>query len=679
MKEFACEYCNYSSNYKHDLKRHSKIHQNHEPSQQQHHEPPQQHHEQWINTKHGYPVQALNVANNIQVPPTAKQIINIQSPSTTAAYHSIIPQVKKPIIHNNIDNSFFDIRLKENFKIFISGPSRSGKTVFVKEFLQNIDIFCKSTPKVITLVYKVFQPIYQEMGVDHLVQDGDGLRETLMNIANGESMLLIFDDLINSESLTKISDLFVVDGRHMNLSMIFISQKLFLNNDSFREISQNCDYYVLFKNPRNSQEIRTLAAQMSPGKLQLISYYTEATKNPFSYLFINLTQECQSQVKYLSHLFNAAHSVNTYSNSGMKELTDGLNHGRTNFAKMFFKNNLGIKSQSGTTSSNTVGTSTDAVSTNVTDTSTEPISSNTFGTSTESLSNRTVATSTEPISSNTIGTSTESLPSKTVSTSTESIHDNTVATSTEPLSYKSIGTSTEPHPSKSTGTSTEPLPSKNIATSTEPISWKDVSVSTNAIIRKDANVSTDAIPSRDASILTNSITKNDTSVSTNTIPRNIDTNSTNNNNQADYRSISQNSRYPEYDEYIDDDDDVTMKTIPYESTSTNTFPSNISNTASNNIQTRSRGIRHGVRYRGYNDYDDDVNMNAITYKNDNIEQVPSIKRKRGLSTSYSKRSRPSTDNDTMKAISYDKYGMKAITYENDTDRRNPAVKRKSAS
>ena len=68
-------------------------------------------------------------------------------------------------------------------------------------------------------------------------------------------MLVIFDDLINSGSLSKLSDLFVVDGRHMNLSMIFISQKLFLNNDSFREISQNCDYYILFKNPQNSQEI----------------------------------------------------------------------------------------------------------------------------------------------------------------------------------------------------------------------------------------------------------------------------------------------------------------------------------------------------------------------------------------------------------------------------------------
>ena len=56
--------------------------------------------------------------------------------------------------------------------------------MFVKEFLLNTDIFCKSQPKIITLVYKVFKPIYHEMGLDHLVQDCDDVKEKLMEIAN---------------------------------------------------------------------------------------------------------------------------------------------------------------------------------------------------------------------------------------------------------------------------------------------------------------------------------------------------------------------------------------------------------------------------------------------------------------------------------------------------------------
>jgi len=279
----------------------------------------------------GYPTQALNLSNNIQIPPTTKQIINIHPPKNTTF-------IKKPIIHDE-NYEYFDVRLKENFKLFISGPSRSGKTIFVKKFLKNLNIFTKAPPQILTVVYKVFQPIYNEMGVDHLVQDGHNLKQRLFKIANGEPMLIIFDDMINSDSLGELSDLFVVDGRHMNLSMVFISQKMFVNNEDFRQISQNCDYYVVFKNPRNAQEIRNLASQMTPGKMELISYYMDATQEPFSYLFINLTQECQPQVKYLSDLFSESHNSKAYFDSTSKELIDGINHIGRNYSRMFFKKN----------------------------------------------------------------------------------------------------------------------------------------------------------------------------------------------------------------------------------------------------------------------------------------------------------------------------------------------------
>ena len=59
-------------------------------------------------------------------------------------------------------------------------------------------------------------------------------------------------------------------------------------------------------------QIRTHAQQLTLGSLDLIDIYIQATKDPFSYLFINLTQECQPQVKYLSKLFYYDHSVRVY-------------------------------------------------------------------------------------------------------------------------------------------------------------------------------------------------------------------------------------------------------------------------------------------------------------------------------------------------------------------------------
>ena len=210
----------------------------------------------------------------------------------------------------------YDIRFCENFKIFACGPSRCGKTCFIIDIIQNIQNIAKAPPNKILYVYKVWQQKFDELQesglVDHFVQDQIDLVKKLKTLSNRGPSLIVFDDLIISSNLQEIANLFVVDGRHSNYSLIFLSQRMFVNNESFRQISNNCDYFAVFKNPRNSSEVRVLAQQLTPGSLDLINIYSEATRDPFSYLFINLTQECDETVKYLSHLFDFDHSVTCY-------------------------------------------------------------------------------------------------------------------------------------------------------------------------------------------------------------------------------------------------------------------------------------------------------------------------------------------------------------------------------
>ena len=208
----------------------------------------------------------------------------------------------------------FDVRLKENFKVFISGPSRCGKTFFISKLLENIETFAKEPPETILYIYKVWQSKFDEMKsvVNAFIEDNENIIQQIKGISRGQRIFVIFDDMINSKSLEDIATLFTVDGRHMNMSMVFLTQRMFVNNEYFRQISQNCDYFCVFKNPRNSSEIRTLAQQLTPGSLSLIEIYKEATRSPFSYLFINLTQECDSNVKYISHIFDENHSLKVY-------------------------------------------------------------------------------------------------------------------------------------------------------------------------------------------------------------------------------------------------------------------------------------------------------------------------------------------------------------------------------
>lgn len=209
-----------------------------------------------------------------------------------------------------------DLRLIENFKLFIGGPSRCGKTFFVVNLVQNLTSICQSVPTNIIYVYKVWQPKYDEIKgfVRVYLKEQEGLIDKIRNLCSEEETLVIFDDLINSKTLKEIADLFVVDGRHLNMSIIFLSQRLFVNDEYFRQISGNCDYFCVFRNPRKVNEIRELAKQLTPGGLELLDIYKMATHEPYSYLFINLTQECPDILKYTSHLFNYDHYIKVYVN-----------------------------------------------------------------------------------------------------------------------------------------------------------------------------------------------------------------------------------------------------------------------------------------------------------------------------------------------------------------------------
>ena len=96
----------------------------------------------------------------------------------------------------------YDIRLKENFKIFISGPSRCGKTTFVIDLIDNIFNISSTPPTFIIYVFKVWQYKFDEMTkVNIFLEDDESIVEKIMGYSRGQPLLIIFHDMINSKSL----------------------------------------------------------------------------------------------------------------------------------------------------------------------------------------------------------------------------------------------------------------------------------------------------------------------------------------------------------------------------------------------------------------------------------------------------------------------------------------------
>jgi hypothetical protein len=88
-----------------------------------------------------------------------------------------------------------------------------------------------------------------------------------------------------------MSDLFTKGSHHKGVSVMYLTQNLFPPGKQSRTISLNSHYMIVFKNPRDSLGISTLARQMYPNNTKyLLESFQDATKKPYGYLLLDLHQ-----------------------------------------------------------------------------------------------------------------------------------------------------------------------------------------------------------------------------------------------------------------------------------------------------------------------------------------------------------------------------------------------------
>ncbi len=119
-------------------------------------------------------------------------------------------------------------------------------------------------------------------GIPESLNDDDLLPVTKPN-------LLIVDDLMQQASAnSELQRVFSQYVHHRNLSAIYIVQNLFVQGKSSRTISLNANYMILFKNPRDVNQVAMLGRQMYPGNTKyFMECYHDAVNQPFGYIMID--------------------------------------------------------------------------------------------------------------------------------------------------------------------------------------------------------------------------------------------------------------------------------------------------------------------------------------------------------------------------------------------------------
>jgi hypothetical protein len=192
------------------------------------------------------------------------------------------------------------------FTLILSGATGSGKTQWLLTFLKFNQELVDPPPKEILYCYGEINSSVLELrqkqhqGVVIEVYHGVPNREKIMT--KQKPLLLVLDDLMLNMSADFLDLLFTRGSHNWNVSVVFVTQSLYGRN--IRTARANAHLLVLMRNPSGQLQIRTVGSQLFPGRLgYFMDAYADATKEPFSYLVINMHPNAEEEHRLTSKIF----------------------------------------------------------------------------------------------------------------------------------------------------------------------------------------------------------------------------------------------------------------------------------------------------------------------------------------------------------------------------------------
>lgn len=179
--------------------------------------------------------------------------------------------------------------------MLIAGPSRCGKSTFVKNLIRNADeMFSRRPAKILWCHPPEYSPKIEALPLR--CETHAGVPE-LGSV--GENDLVVLDDLMYEGGGSNVSNFFTRDSHHKRFGIVYILQNVFPQGQKFRTISLNANYIVAFKNNRDKMQIERLCQQIEPRNSKfLLEAFDRATEQPHGYLVLDCTQYTPDRYRY---------------------------------------------------------------------------------------------------------------------------------------------------------------------------------------------------------------------------------------------------------------------------------------------------------------------------------------------------------------------------------------------
>jgi hypothetical protein len=193
------------------------------------------------------------------------------------------------------------------FTCLVAGPSKSGKTEFVKKILRALPLYVYPCPTRVVWTCGLQNP-QQTKEINDITAVPVEFLEDIPNLSyfsSDDINLLIIDDMMAEAGKSKhVADLFTKGSHHKNVSVMLLLQNLFHQGKKMRDIHLNANYIVLTKNPRDMKQITYLANQSYPQNPDfLVNAYKQCTNKPYGYLLVDFCQTTPDEYRAVTGIF----------------------------------------------------------------------------------------------------------------------------------------------------------------------------------------------------------------------------------------------------------------------------------------------------------------------------------------------------------------------------------------
>jgi hypothetical protein len=187
------------------------------------------------------------------------------------------------------------------FTMILCGATGSGKTQWLMKFLKNYSDIIEPPPNKILYCYGEMNESIINLK-NKGIETFNGMPDQEMLQAQQKPLLLILDDLMLNVNSDFLDLLFTRGSHNWNVSVIFVTQSLYGRN--IKTARANAHYLVLMRNPSAQLHVRTTGSQLFPRRLNyFMKSYNDATKQPYSYLLINMHPNATENLRLTSNIF----------------------------------------------------------------------------------------------------------------------------------------------------------------------------------------------------------------------------------------------------------------------------------------------------------------------------------------------------------------------------------------